>query len=333
MTQFIILPGLFMEIEKICQLARHVIEIEACMVHHLITRIDHQFARACEYLYHLTGRIAVMGVGKSGHISKKIAATLASTGSPAYFIHPSEAKHGDMGMITRQDAVLVLSNSGESEEILAILPFIKRLGVPLITLTGKPYSTLAKAATINIDVSVEKEACPLGLAPTSSTTAALVMGDALAMALLEQRGFTENDFALSHPGGALGRRLLVKIDEIMHQNENIPIVSHHALLKEVLLEMTQKKLGMTTVVNDQGELIGVFTDGDMRRAFDHPTDFKQIQVHQVMSKHPITLSRGMLAVEALRLLETHQITSLIITEAQKPVGIVHIHDILRAGVI
>lgn len=322
-----------MNIEKICELGRAVIETEAKMISSLVDRIDHHFAKACQYLHDCEGRIAVMGVGKSGHISKKIAATFASTGSPAFFIHPSEAKHGDMGMVTKKDVLLILSNSGESEEIISILPFIKRLHIPLITLTGKPRSTLAKAATINIDVSVKKEACPLGLAPTSSTTAALVMGDALAMALLDKRGFTENDFALSHPGGTLGRRLLLQVDEIMNQHGDVPVVPHNASLQEALLEMTQKKLGMTTVVNEHGALIGVFTDGDVRRAFDKNTDIKKTCIHQVMSKNPKTISRELLAAEALNLMETHKITSLIITDDQhRPIGIIHIHDILRAGV-
>src|SRR5579883_1545734 len=226
------IQDLMMELEAICKLGRAVIETEAKMISSLVNRIDQNFAIACQYLERCEGRIAVMGVGKSGHIGKKIAATFASTGSPAFFIHPSEAKHGDIGMITKEDVLLALSNSGESDEIISILPFIKRLDIPLISLTGKPQSTLAKAATINIDVSVEKEACPLGLAPTSSTTATLVMGDALAMALLEKRGFTEKDFALSHPGGTLGRRLLLRVDEIMHQNDEVPIVSIDSSLKE-----------------------------------------------------------------------------------------------------
>lgn len=323
-----------MESEKVCKLGRAVIETEAKMISNLVSRIDQNFARACHYLGSCAGRIAVMGVGKSGHICKKIAATFASTGSPAFFIHPSEAKHGDIGMLTKNDVLLALSNSGESEEIISILPFIKRLDIPLIALTGKPHSTLAKAATINIDVSVEKEACPLGLAPTSSTTAALVMGDALAMALLEQRGFTENDFAMSHPGGTLGRRLLLQVNEIMHQNERMPMIRRDASLKEALVEMTQKKLGMTTVVDASGELIGVFTDGDVRRAFDNNADVHNTQVYQVMSKNPKTISRELLAAEALRIMETFKITSLVVVEEHKhPIGIIHIHDILRAGVI
>jgi arabinose-5-phosphate isomerase len=323
-----------MDVEKVCQLGRAVIETEAKMIAELTNRIDHKFAKACQILHNCTGRIAVMGVGKSGHIGKKIAATFASTGSPAFFIHPSEAKHGDIGMLTKNDVLLTLSNSGESEEIISILPFIKRLDIPLISLTGKPQSTLAKAATINIDVSVSKEACPLGLAPTSSTTAALVMGDALAMALLEERGFTENDFAMSHPGGTLGRRLLLLVNEIMHKDSAVPIVSTQTSLKEALVEMTQKKLGMTTVVNEARELAGVFTDGDVRRAFDNNADIHQTLIHQVMSRNPKTISQDILAAEALGIMETYKITSLVVTnDLNQPVGIIHIHDILRAGVI
>src|SRR3989338_3380145 len=322
-----------MEIEKICALGRAVIEIESKMISDLIHRIDHHFAKACQYLYYCEGRIAVTGVGKSGHISKKIAATFASTGSPAFFIHPSEAKHGDIGMITKKDVVLALSNSGESEEIISILPFIKRIDIPLITLTGRLHSTLAKSATVNIDVSVEKEACPLGLAPTSSTTATLVMGDALAMALLDMRGFTENDFALSHPGGSLGRRLLLTVDEIMHQGDNIPIISARATLKEALVEMTQKKLGMTTVIDANKKLVGIFTDGDVRRAFDHHPDLAT-PINQLMSTNPKRILSGLLAAEALHIMQTHQITALVIIDPQHyPIGVLHIHDLLRAGVI
>lgn len=323
-----------MEYEKICNLGRAVIETEAQMITNLVNRIDQNFAKACQYLHNCQGRIAVMGVGKSGHISKKIAATFASTGSPAFFIHPSEAKHGDIGMLTKNDVLLVLSNSGESEEIISILPFLKRMDIPLISLTGKSHSTLAKAATINIDVSVEKEACPLGLAPTSSTTAALVMGDALAMALLDKRGFTDKDFAMSHPGGTLGRRLLLLVNEIMHKDSDVPAVKASASLKEALVEMTQKKLGMTTIVNENGELAGVFTDGDVRRALDKNIDIHTTRIDQVMSKNPKTISKSLLAAEALNIMETYKITSLIVVdEKQSPVGILHIHDILRAGVI
>lgn len=322
-----------MEIEKICKLGRSVIDIEANMIANLSSRIDHQFANACRFLHDCEGRIAVTGVGKSGHISKKIAATFASTGSPAFFIHPNEAKHGDIGMLTKKDVVLALSNSGESEEIISILPVIKRLGIPLITLTGRPHSTLAKAATVNLDVSVEKEACPLGLAPTSSTTAALVMGDALAMALLEHRGFTENDFALSHPGGLLGRRLLLKVDTLMHTGDEMPAVLDHVTLKDALLEMTRKKLGITTIVNAQGELAGIFTDGDVRRAFDKEVDIRTTQISAVMSTKPKTIGSDILAAEALNLMETYKITSLVVINDQRhPVGVIHIHDILQAGI-
>lgn len=323
-----------MEFDKICALGREVIEIEAQMISSLAHRIDQPFFNACQYLHNCEGKIVVMGVGKSGHISKKIAATFASTGSPAFFIHPSEAKHGDMGMISSKDVILALSNSGETEEILSILPSIKRLNIPLITLTGKPQSSLAKAATINLDVSVEKEACPLGLAPTASTTAALVMGDALAMAILDSRGFTENDFALSHPGGSLGRRLLLRVDEIMHKNEEMPIISQDASLKEGLVEMTQKKLGMTTVVNHANELVGVLTDGDIRRVFDKHMDIHTTKLHQVMSKNPKTIHSDLLAAQALSIMESYKITSLVVVNENKcPTGIIHIHDILKAGVI
>lgn len=319
--------------EEVCKLGRKVVEIEAEMIKQLMDRIDDTFAQACEYLHDCEGRIAVMGIGKSGHIGKKIAATLASTGSPAFFIHPSEAKHGDIGMLTNKDVLLALSNSGESEEILAILPVVKRFNIPLITLTGKPRSTLAQAATINLDVSVEKEACPLGLAPTSSTTAALVMGDALAMALLTKRGFQENDFALSHPGGTLGRRLLLLVEEIMHKNTAIPLVTSNADLKSTLVEMTQKKLGLTTVVNEHGALVGIFTDGDLRRVFDTSLDLHTTAVQDVMTPNPKTIRPHILAAEALGIMESHKITALVVTdEQQRPVGVIHIHDILRAGV-
>lgn len=323
-----------MSVEKLCELGRAVIRTEAEMINRLSDRIGLDFAKACQHLLDCTGRIIVIGVGKSGHIGKKIAATLASTGSPAFFIHPSEAKHGDIGMITKQDAIIAISYSGESEEMVSLLPYLKRLGVPVITLTGKPHSMLAKNATVNLDVSVEKEACPLGLAPTSSTTAALVMGDALAMALLDRRGFTEKDFALSHPGGTLGRRLLLRVNEIMHQDDNIPSVRVGASLKEALVEMTQKKLGMTTVLDAAGKLIGIFTDGDVRRALDNHRNIDETRVDNVMTSNPKTINRDMLAAEALNIMETFKITSLIVTNADhQPDGILHIHDILRAGVI
>ncbi|EKD54478.1 MAG: hypothetical protein ACD_60C00079G0031 [uncultured bacterium] len=322
------------DIEKICELGRAVVELEGNSILALKNRIDRSFAAACHYLLECKGRVIVMGMGKSGHVAKKIAATLASTGSPAFFIHPGEAKHGDFGMITKNDVLLMISNSGETDEILAILPFIKRLNLLLITLTGNSNSSLAKAATINIDVSVEKEACPLGLAPTSSTTAALVMGDALAISMLQRRGFTAEDFALSHPGGTLGRRLLLRVDDIMHTGDAIPKVDLNAFLKTALVEITQKKLGMTTIVNQNEELAGVFTDGDVRRAFDNNADIHQTMIHHIMSKNPKVITPHTLAAEALNIMETYKITSLVVTnEKNNPIGIIHLHDILRAGVI
>lgn len=323
-----------MDIQKICAIGRSVIELEAQMITNLLPRINEQFAKACLLLHDCKGRIAVIGVGKSGHIAKKLAATFSSTGSPAFFIHPSEAKHGDMGMITTHDVLLILSNSGETEEIMALLPAIQRLNIPIISLTGRPHSKLAKAATINIDVSVEKEACPLKLAPTASTTAALVMGDALAMALLDHRGFTKEDFAISHPGGTLGKQLLLRVKEIMHQGNAVPIVKASATLQTALLEMTTKKLGMTSIVNEKNQLIGIFTDGDLRRAFDKNVDIQTTPIQTVMSTHPKTITEHVLAKEALTLMETYKITALIvIDEHQQPVGLLHIHDILQAGIL
>lgn len=318
---------------KLREVGQNVIDIEAQVIVSLKNRINDDFVNACEILYGCQGRIAVTGMGKSGHIARKIAATLSSTGSPAFFIHPSEAKHGDIGMITAKDTVLALSNSGESEEIVAILPVIKHLGIPLISLTGRSQSTLAKAASVNLDVSVDKEACPLGLAPTSSTTAALVMGDAIAMALLDKRGFTKDDFALSHPGGTLGRRLLLTVENLMHKQDAIPRVTENASLRDTLVEITQKKLGMTTIVNKLGQLAGIFTDGDLRRALDAQRDLKSTPIHEVMSTKPKTISANTLAAEALKIMETFKITSLIITNDNEPVGVIHIHDILRAGIV
>jgi arabinose-5-phosphate isomerase len=320
---------------KLEQMALAVIDIEAKAIADLAGRIGLDFVHACRFMYDCEGRIVVLGMGKSGHIGEKIAATLASTGSPAFFVHPGEASHGDMGMITRNDVVLALSNSGETTEILTILPLIKRLGVPLIALTGKVESTLAGAADAHLDVSVEKEACPLGLAPTSSTTAALVMGDALAVSLLEQRGFTADDFALSHPGGSLGRRLLLHVEDIMHGNDSIPCVSDTASLSEALLEMTQKGLGMTGVVDADGKLAGIFTDGDLRRVLDHgEVNVHQIGIAEVMTRHCKTAQPRQLAVETLSLMEQHKINSLmVVDEQQQPVGALNMHDLLRAGVV
>jgi len=322
------------DMEKICELGRAVIETELQAIQALLKRIDQNFVNACRYLLNCEGRVIVMGIGKSGHVARKIAATFASTGTPAFFVHPGEAKHGDMGMVTKKDVVLALSNSGETEEIISLIPFIKHLGIPLISMTGKSDSTLAQTANVNIDVSVEKEACPLGLAPTASTTAALVMGDALAISLLEKRGFTAEDFAISHPGGSLGKRLLLRVDDVMHKGEAIPKVDMNALFKTALMEMTQKKLGMTTVVNQNNELAGIFTDGDVRRAFDYNRDIHETVMHQIMTRNPKVISSGILAAEALRIMENHKITALIVAdEKNKPIGVVHMHDLLRAGVM
>lgn len=325
------------KIEQFCKLGKAVIATELQAIAALEQRIDYNFSQACHSLLACKGRIIVIGMGKSGHIGSKIAATLASTGSPAFFVHPGEASHGDMGMITKDDVIMALSNSGETPEILNILPLIKRLGIPLIALTGQPYSTLAKIATIHIDVSVSQEACPLGLAPTSSTTAALVMGDALAIALLEVRGFTSEDFALFHPGGSLGyhlRRHLLRVDELMHTGSEMPTVTEKCLLKDALVEITRKRLGMTTVINDAGKLIGIYTDGDLRRTLDNGYDVHSTLIADVMTRNCVTIPPKLLAPEALQIMEAHKITSLIVADPQHhPLGVVHLHDLLQAGVI
>jgi len=322
------------EAEKLRRLGLAVIQTETKAIAALANRIDEAFVHACELMLKCEGRIVVIGMGKSGHIGGKIAATLASTGSPAFFVHPGEACHGDLGMITAKDVVLVLSNSGETEEIITILLLIKRLNVPLLTLTGNKTSTLALAATVNIDVSVEKEACPLGLAPTSSTTAALVMGDALAIALLEAKGFSADDFARSHPKGRLGRRLLLLVSDIMHTGEEIPSVPPTATLRDALVEMTRKGLGMTTIADKELKIHGIFTDGDLRRVLDKKCDLHSTIISDVMTAHCKTVVADCLAVEALSLMQSHKITVLLIVDnTHTLVGILHIHDILRAGVV
>jgi arabinose-5-phosphate isomerase len=322
------------EAEKLCSLGLAVIETEAVAIAALRSRINSHFCLACHYMLHCKGRIVVIGMGKSGHIGGKIAATLASTGSPAFFVHPGEASHGDMGMITPQDVVLALSNSGETDEILTILPLIKRLGAPLVSLTGKPHSTLAREADVNIDVSVEKEACPLGLAPTSSTTAALVMGDAMAVALLEARGFTAEDFALSHPGGSLGRRLLLHVSDIMHTGDALPSVPTDASLHQALHVMSEKGLGMTAVLAADGRLMGIFTDGDLRRTLDKPIDIHAVRVSEVMTANCKTAPPEMLAAEALQMMDEMKINGLLVVDrSDKLVGAFNMHDLLRAGVM
>ncbi len=320
---------------KLQQLGRAVIDTEARAVADLAQRIDAGFVRACHHMLGCTGRIVVTGMGKSGHIGAKIAATLASTGTPAFFVHPGEASHGDLGMITPKDVVMALSNSGETEELLTILPIIKRLGIALIALTGNARSRLAKAADVHLDVSVEKEACPLGLAPTSSTTATLAMGDALAIALLEARGFTAEDFALSHPAGSLGRRLLLRIEDIMHTGESTPRVPEEASLRDALLEMTRKGLGMTTVVDARNKVVGVFTDGDLRRLLDHgEVSIGGMKVAQVMSRGCTTVRADLLAAEALRIMDEKRINALPVVDAEGMLcGAINMHDLLRAGVV
>ncbi|MBT8139656.1 MAG: KpsF/GutQ family sugar-phosphate isomerase [Gammaproteobacteria bacterium] len=309
--------------------ARRTIRIEAKEIAALEARVGEAFARACELLLKRSGRIVVTGVGKSGHIANKIAATLASTGSPAFFMHAGEASHGDLGMLTADDAVIAISGSGSTAELLALLPMIKRIGTPLITFTGDPASALAKAADVNLDVSITEEACPLGLAPTSSTSATLVMGDALAVALLEARGFTAEDFAFSHPGGTLGKRLLLKVSDVMQQD--FPSVAPDALLGEALLEISSKGLGMTTIL-ESGELAGLFTDGDLRRCVDQRVDVHNTRISEVMTRGGQTISSKRLAAEALKIMQDKTITSLVVVDdSNKPCGVVHLHALIRAG--
>jgi arabinose-5-phosphate isomerase len=280
------------------------------------------------------GRVVVTGIGKSGHIAGKIAATLASTGTPAFFVHPGEASHGDLGMITRQDVVLALSNSGNTEEILTILPIIKRLGVPLIAMTGNPDSALGRMSTVHINVGVEQEACPLGLAPTSSTTAALVMGDALAVSLLQSKGFTRDDFALSHPGGSLGKRLLLQVSDIMHTGNEVPRVTDNVLVSEALLEMTSKKLGMTAVIDEHGRVAGILTDGDLRRMLEKKLDVHATPVADVMTRSCTVIRENILAAEAMQIMETKKINALLIVDEQRNLlGALNMHDLLRAGIV
>ncbi|WP_316366916.1 KpsF/GutQ family sugar-phosphate isomerase [Candidatus Thiodiazotropha sp. CDECU1] len=322
------------EMARMIDLGRAVIETEADAVASLIPRLGDEFARACSYLLHCQGRIVVIGMGKSGHVGNKIAATLASTGSPAFFVHPGEASHGDLGMITPQDVVLALSNSGQTGELLVILPLLKRLGAPLIAMTGRPDSTLARESEVHIDVSVEKEACPLGLAPTSSTTAALVMGDAMAVALLQARGFTAEDFALSHPGGTLGRRLLLRVGDIMHADRSLPAIGLDATLHEALEVMSAKGLGMTAVLGPGGSVAGVYTDGDLRRTLNKPIDIHHVKVSEVMTKNCLTVTPDMLAAEALQMMDEKKINGLlVIDEQQQLIGAFNMHDLLRAGVL
>ncbi|MGQ3889397.1 KpsF/GutQ family sugar-phosphate isomerase [Legionella sp. CNM-1927-20] len=315
------------------KLALAVIETEAQAVLELTQRIDKCFEQACELLLNCSGRVVVTGMGKSGHIANKIASTLSSTGTPAFFLHPGEASHGDMGMITRDDTIIAISNSGNTNEIITLLPLLKRLEVPIIALTGNSESILAKAANVSLDISVKQEACPLGLAPTTSTTVTLVMGDALAIALLQAKGFSETDFALSHPGGTLGRRLLLRIDDLYHQGDALPLVEETATISEALIEVTAKKLGMTCVIDRQGYLLGVYTDGDIRRTLNQHIDINTTPITEVMSRNCKTITKGILAAEALALMQKFTITSLVvIDESNRPFAVLHLHDLLKAGV-
>ncbi|WP_131781845.1 KpsF/GutQ family sugar-phosphate isomerase [Legionella gresilensis] len=315
------------------KLALAVIEMEAQAVLELTQRIDRRFEQACELLLNSRGRVVVTGMGKSGHIANKIASTLSSTGTPAFFLHPGEASHGDMGMITKDDIIIAISNSGNTNEIITLLPLLKRLQIPIIALTGNSESILAKAANVSLDISVKQEACPLGLAPTTSTTVTLVMGDALAVALLQAKGFSETDFALSHPGGSLGRRLLLRIDDLYHQGDALPLVKETATISDALIEVTAKKLGMTCVIDKQGYLVGVYTDGDIRRTLNQQIDINTTPITEVMSKNCKTISKGILAAEALALMQKYTITSLVvIDDFKRPFAVLHLHDLLKAGV-
>jgi len=320
--------------EQLLKLAEKVLDIESRAVGQLRDRLDDSFVAACHLCLATEGRVVVTGMGKSGHISSKIAATLASTGTPAFFMHPAEASHGDLGMITKNDLLLAVSYSGETQEIVTILPLVKRMGARLLSMTGKPQSTLARAADVHLDVSVAEEACPLNLAPTASTTATLAMGDALAVALLESRGFTAEDFALSHPSGSLGKRLLLRVEDIMHIGDEIPQVRPNVSLKDGLLEMTEKSLGLTAIVDDSNNLLGVFTDGDLRRALDGRIDVHKTEMRSVMHAGCISTRSEVLAAEAVRIMEENKITSLLVTDDDgKLVGALNVHDLFRAGVM
>jgi arabinose-5-phosphate isomerase len=320
--------------QKIIRLAREVLDIEARAVMGLAATIDDDFIAAHRLLLNCRGRVVVSGMGKSGHVANKIASTLASTGTPAFFMHPGEAGHGDMGMITPDDVLLALSNSGESDELLTIIPLLKRRGTKLISMTGNRNSSLAREADVHLYAGVDKEACPLNLAPTASTTAALALGDALAVTLLDARGFSADDFARTHPGGALGRKLLVHVADVMHTGAELPSVPQGATLSDALLEMTRKGLGLTAVVDRNGKLAGIFTDGDLRRTLEKPVDIKQINILDVMGKNPKTIRANRLAAEAAQLMQQHKILAMLVTDDEgKLTGAFTMHDLLRAGVV
>ncbi|ACQ68536.1 MULTISPECIES: arabinose-5-phosphate isomerase KdsD [Candidatus Hamiltonella] len=315
------------------QIAKAVLKIECAGLAQLEQYINEDFEKACAHIFSCQGKLVIMGMGKSGHIGCKIAATFASTGTPAFFVHPSEANHGDLGMISQGDIVLAISNSGEANEILSLIPLLKRQHIFLICMTADPNSTMGEAADIHLCIKVPQEACPLGLAPTTSTTATLVMGDALAVALLQARGFTEKDFARSHPGGRLGRKLLLRVSDMMHTGSDIPFVYSNASLRDTLLEMTQKKLGLTAICDHNMKIEGIFTDGDLRRVFDKQIDLNKAHINHLMTSNPVQVKPGLLAVEALNLMQLHHITALLVSKKSRLVGVVHMHDMLRSGVI
>ncbi len=315
-------------------LAREVLNIEADALRSMAQRLEDSFLAAVELVLACTGRIIVTGIGKSGHIGCKIAATLASTGTPSFFMHPAEAAHGDLGMVTTSDVILALSNSGESDEVIALLPALKRKGIPIIAMTGRPQSTLAREASVHLDAAVDKEACTLGLAPTTSTTAALALGDALAVTLLDARQFRPEDFALSHPGGSLGRRLLVHIRDVMHSGDALPVVPLGTSLKDALLEMTRKGLGMTAVLAADGTLAGIFTDGDLRRTLDRSLDLAGLTIDDVMHPQPRTIAANLLATEAAKEMELRKINGLLVVDSSGAlIGALNMHDLLKAGVV
>ncbi|MCF6765588.1 KpsF/GutQ family sugar-phosphate isomerase [Thiotrichales bacterium 19S3-7] len=317
-------------LENACE----VFSIEVDAINHVKKNLDQSFSQACEIILNAKGRVIVIGMGKSGHIGNKIAATLASTGTPSFFIHPAEAAHGDFGMITKADIIIAISNSGNTEEIIKLLPLISRLNIPLIAITGNKKSMLAKSATVNLDIHVDKEACPHNLAPTASTTVTLVLGDALAIALLRARGFTEEDFAFSHPAGTLGKRLILRVKDLMKVGQTIPKISPDTLLKDAIIVITEKGLGMTTVVNEQNELLGIFTDGDLRRIFASNLDIKNTLIANVMIKTPKTITENDMATKAVHMMEAYKITSLVVINDKREVlGIIHMHDLLQSGVV
>ena len=319
---------------KALELAREVLRIEAAAVQALVARVDRNFLAAVQIILNCKGRIVVSGMGKSGHIARKIASTMASTGTPAFFVHPAEASHGDLGMITQDDVVIALSYSGESAELLTIVPILKRTGAKLITLTGNAHSSLAREADVHLDVSVEKEACPHNLAPTASTTASLALGDALAIALLDSRGFGADDFARSHPGGALGKRLLVHVSDVMRQGEAVPQVAESALVSAAILEISRKGIGMTAVLDTQGRVTGVYTDGDLRRGLDHGLDIRTTPVQQVMTRQPRAIAPNKLAVEAVKLMQEAKVYALLVLDdEQRLLGALSMHDLMRAGIV